>query len=574
VSEEFDLKFRISVGGKDSLDEFFTKSERQAASLQSTMGRTFRAIGSSISSVAGKAEGMFQGFAGKELGGSIASNARGVLQLRDAITQLAVSSGKGGEIVGALKDQIQKTALASNQLQGDVTAALQAFVERTGDLDTARLNLELYSKTATATGAALSDVAQIGVDLKEKLNITDQAKSFAILAAMAKSGAIELKDVAKIGPRLFSVAESAGVTDEGGLREIGALAQVYAKGVGGSGSDRAARVATAVENTFAGIAKKAAKLEAAGIPVQGRDRFDVLFDVIKKTGGDETKLREVFSQQAMRGVLVLANEFKRTGGFASFEGFRRTAPDAQMLARDFATRSGTGEAAIRNAQNKREVFFDKYLGGVAEFAAKNVTGIGLGVNALSGVGSLMSFAGRAGGLLGGRAGGIISGAAATPVRVVNWPGGFGTGGTTPGAVSAVGTDGKVGKVLAATGVGLAAYEATRLLDDATGGRISGGTASAMGALSGQSGSLSGIEGAGAELHRLRLERRKAERASLIRDFEGQGLSHGKAIYAADQKMQATVENLTVVINGDEASVEGDTGTRSPKVMVRRSAGEN
>src|SRR5262249_53771500 len=162
------------------------------------------------------------------------------------------------EMVDGLREQIHKTASASNQLQDAVTASLSAFVERTGDIDTARQNLELYGKTATATGAAMEEVARVGVELSEKLNIKNQTGAFSILAAQSKAGSIELKDLATKGPRIFAAAASAGATGEHGLREAGALAQVYSRAFGGRGS--AANVATAVENTFADILKKTGKL--------------------------------------------------------------------------------------------------------------------------------------------------------------------------------------------------------------------------------------------------------------------------------------------------------------------------
>lgn len=460
MSDEFKavagLKFEVEGDRPvvEFLDQFGAKVRKVEGSTKD-LAKALAQTGSAISSFAGKAQSQLQAFAGKELGGSIGSQARGVLQLRDAINQLAVTSGGGNEMMAGLKAQIQQVSVASNQLQGDVTSALQAFVEKTGDLKTARDNIAEYGKVATATSAALSDVAQVGVELKEKLNITDQAKAFAILATLSKSGSIELKDFARQAPRIFNVAGSAGVTGEEGLRKIGSLSEVYGKYVGGSGADKAARVATSIENTFASIAKKAPRLEAAGIKVEGRDRFDVLFDIIRKTGGNETQLRQVFTQQAMRGVLGLANEFKTTGRFGDFERFRTMAADAGIIDKDFATRTSTGESKLKSSAISRQRFIDQYFGGIAEFASGHANELDLGLRGLGGVGKGLSFAGS---ILGGKFGGGISSTFAQRVQVVNWPAGIeGAGGAQ--------LTGAIGKLSAVLGAGALGYAIGTYLDN-------------------------------------------------------------------------------------------------------------
>lgn len=568
-SSDLEAHFRIVVDGKGELEELYSSGEAGAKRFSENTARYLERAGAALSAIGAKGKAELSAFAGQELGGSLGSEARGVLKLRDAINQLAVSSGGGNEMMDSLNKQIQAVAVSSNQMQGDVAAALQAFVEKTGDIKTARDNIAEYGRVATATSAALSDVAQVGVELKEKLNISEQTKSFALLATLSKAGSIELRDFARQAPRIFNVAASAGVSGEAGLRQIGALSEVYGQFVGGSGANKAARVATSIENTFASIAKKLPQLEAAGVKVQGRDRFDVLFDIIRKTGGDETKLREVFSQQAMRAVLGLANQFKQTGGFGDYERLRTIGVDTSLIGKDFATRTSTGEAKLRANQIGRQRIYEKYLGGIAEFGAEHATALQAGSYGLGLAGQGLSLLGRAGGALGGRVGAAVGAATAQRVFVTNWPGNLGgaAGALPPGRVA-----GALGKATAVLGVGLAAYELTTLADEAAGGRISGGVAKAMGYLSGQKGKLAGIEGAGAELHQVQLARQKAHRDALIQDWEIKGLKHGAALNAADQQIKAEVKNLTVVINGNEAHVEDDSGTRSPKVLVRRGAG--
>lgn len=566
--------FKVRLEGKGDLLDFFDDIPRKAGRAEKgvdSLSRSLKMSGAAISALAGKANSELSAFAGKELGGSIGSEARGVLQLRDAINQLAVSSGGGNEMMASLRSEIHATATAANQLQGGVTEALEAFVEKTGDINTGRQNLLLYAKAATATSSAVKDLALIGVELSDKLNVKDQANSFAILATQAKAGAIELRDLATKGPRIFAAAASAGATGERGVREAGALAQTFAKGFGGSGA--AASVATAIENTFSDILKKSARLEAAGVKVKGRDQFEVLKDIIRATGGDKGKLLEVFNARAIRGVDVLAREFRATGGFATFDKFRDIQADPAQLERDFQTRNSTGEAKLRAGAVARNRFFDNYVGGIAEFAAGHANELQLGATGLGLLGKGLSFAGRAGGALGGRLGSAIGAATAQRVFVVNMPGGGLGGGGLPGAAG--GVLGAVGQLAGAGVVGVAIGAVVGNYLDKHSSTARGfyeWEAGVLGGATGQKEKLSGIESAGVELNQLQLKRRAMHRADLVHDFEMQGLKHGAALNAADQQIKAEVQNLTVVINGDEAHAEGDGGTRSPKVMVRRNGG--
>jgi hypothetical protein len=401
VAEDFELRFRVSLGGKDEVTDFFDKSERSAKGFQSSL----KSLGSSISSFANKAGSEFQAFAGKELGGSHGANARGVLKLRDAITQLEVSARDGTGSTAGLKEQIHQTAIEANQLQEDVTNALGAFVERTGDIQTARDNLAEYGRVATAAGASIRDIALVGESLSSKLNITKQTDAFALLAIQAKKGAVELRDFSTRGSQIFAAAASGNLTGEKGLREIGALTQIVVGARGGrTSAQMASSAAVTVESIFGQIQQKSQDIEDIGIKVRGRDQVEVLFDIIRKAKGDPILLQEVFkNKQARRGVEELAREFRNTGGFKRFEELRDVQIDPGMIARDFASRRGTGEAKIKADQIKRARFFDEYLGSIAEFGAEHSFELQAGIKGagLLGGGLKMLSRFKGGGAVGG-----------------------------------------------------------------------------------------------------------------------------------------------------------------------------
>lgn len=552
MSEEFLLKFKVEVEDKEQLSEVFNGATGAAERYSSRLKSILAGTGSAISSFAGKASGELNAFAGKEVGASIGEQARGVLKLRDAIAALSVSSGNGNEIVGGLKDQIQATSKATNQLQGDVTEALSAFVERTGELETARRNIELYGKAATATGAAVKDLSLVGVELSDKLGIKDQAQAFAILATQSKAGAIELRDLATKGPRIFAAAASAGAKGESGLREAGALAQVYAKAFGGSGT--AASVSTAIENTFADILKKSSKVEALGVKVGDRDRFEVLKDIIRETKGDEQQLLSIFGKQSIRGVNVLAREYLNTGGFGTFDTFRDVKPDAGVIDKDFATRNSSGEAALRRAQVSLQAWSDKWLGGIAEFAARHANEMQVTFTALGLTGKGLSLAGRVGGLLPGSVGDKIASATAARVYVTNWPnGGFGgappSGSSLPPAApAALSTAGAVGGVAVPALALLGALAVHNELLDTP--------------LTAESNSLIRKKNEDVKSGRLRETHGWGTVKSLFTSTPG---------YEANPTVQAPQVNITIHSN-ENLDIKSDDGTRAPKVMDKRGGG--
>lgn len=572
--DDLEAKFRVRVDGKDELENFFSGGERGAKSMQSAVKA---ALADTAKSVAGFASGLAKDLmhmSGLKLG--LAANAKQALEFRDALEQLAVSAGVGDDQIAGLKKQILDTASASNQFKDDVTGALQAFVEKTGDLKTARDNLALYAQTATATRAAISDVAEVGVQLSDKLNVKDQAASFAILATQAKKGAIELKDLATYAPRIFSSGAAAGLTGEKGVREAGALAQVYAKAFGGRGAG--ASVATAIENTFRDIAKKAPAIEEGGIKVAGRDPVDVLFDIIRRTKGDSLALArtKIFDARSMRGVNILANEYKATGGFGTYESFRDVQPQAGIIAADAARQTSTGLAALKRSQIEIERKSEENLGDSADFLAKHsgiiskaygmatehpLIAAGLGASALGGVNvlrrvvpGLIGFGGGGGGLGGGGVAGLLGKAGVTPVAVTNWPASMGG---PAGLVPPGGTAGKlgVGSIIPVVGAALTGWELGKQLDE--GGHLSDAIADV-----GQF-----ATGGKKNLDKQRQGQVKSGwRLALASMWGG-----ADAVNA--QAKQEVKNNIKIEIHGDVATITEDGGTRSSVNLERRNGGD-
>ncbi len=567
MSEDLEAKFRVRLDGKDELADFFGKSVKGSQDFSRQLSQSLKEAGSRVSSFASGAKSALSSFAGGNFNQSIASAARGVLEFRDSLTKLEISAGgiKGG--MEGLKDQIHSVSRSTNQLQGDVTNAMQAFVERTGDLETARKNIELYGRTATATGAQLEDVARVGESLFSKFKITDQAKSFSILAAQAKIGAIELRDIATQGATVFSAARAANLpSNERGVSEIGALMQVVAGGARGKGKATAADTAVQVSAIFSQIRQKSGVLEASGIRVGDRDQIEVLREIITKTGGDATMLSRIFKNaRAFKGVENIAREYRAGKGFGELDKYLGLGSDTHIMDADFTKARGTGIASLKADEISRNAIADTRLGRGAEFIAKHVNEIGIATVALGVFGKGLSLAGTLVGKvsqvakLGGATGSVISAIGVPRVWVVNMPG----GGIPGGGAGPLPTLAKT----AAGAVGMAGLAATAIV--------------ALGALPflGANVEREALVKAASGGDEKRRQEALARRASIVHRGGGavigdfgtapQG-ANAEAVVAAIERN--SLKDITININGEEATVEG-SGTRAAHIRARRGAGK-
>jgi hypothetical protein len=569
MAEDLEARFRVRLEGKEELSGFFKKSGAEAKSFSDNLGKNLKTAGSHISSFASKASSSLASFSGGSFNAGIAANARGVLQFRDALSQLAVSAGKSQDYIKGLKDEIHKVAVSSNQMQDAVTASLQAFVERTGDVEAATRNLALYGKVATATSASMEDVTRVGESMFSKFNLKgDQANAFNIISAQSKVGSIEIRDFATQGASVFAAARAAGLpANEQGVAEIGALMQVVAGGSKGKGKQTAADTAVQVAAMLSAIRMQGAKLEGMGIKVDGRDQVDVVKEIIEKTGGNAGKLAMIFrNKNAFRAVYELSRgylENKGWGGERGFDTFRAMGGNPGQMDQDFRDRTSTGASKLTRAEIWLKKFNDENLGGLAEFAAEHVTGLSMGASALGYAGKGMGMAGRLINKFGKGAGGVGGALATLGAQRVFVVGGKldGMGPGVPGMPGSGGSGGMgwLGKAGLVAGAGAAGYALGSFIDSKFG--LSDKIAKAM------------VGDDNSNYQRAFASRESAKKQQ-IAILESRGMAHGQAVHEADRRL-AEIKAVNVYIDKDgkvAADVEGGSGTQSPKVMARRSMG--
>jgi hypothetical protein len=591
---ELSARFRVELSGGDGLLSFLERANTGTTQLERNANRSFAAIsagakqtGEDMSRLAITAGKTALSISGLSLG--ITAQSRGVLEFRDSVQRLATASGLADSQIGGLKDQILDTSVATGQLKDKVTEALGAFVAKTGDIETGRRNLELYARTATGTGAALSEVALIGAELSKKMGLTDQRGALGILAKQGDIGAIEFKDLASQGPRLFASAASAGLVGEAGVRKIGGLAQLFAEGRGGSGA--AASVATSIENLLADVSSKKGqtRIGELGIEVGDRDAVEIAKDVIVKLGGNDRAIARtgIFGKQAMRGIQTMSRTFRETGAFAQLDKFTNVSADDNVIAEKFGRNIGTGKSQLGVTQARADRAFDQNLGNLVErlargsgavgsayeFAVSNPgTILGGGVAALFARNAIKSWAG--GGSSGGALGGLLGGGGQR-VFVTNWPaggGGFGgLGNAAAGATEKLGTLKMMAQnasaILGVFAASVAAGAALgNYLEEKHGDKIDAYLGDPFGIHRGRS----AIDVMDKDIARQKVirDQRRAQRGE---NFINSGLPiadfFAKQVGAAPQELK----EINITINDGKVEVEG-TGTQKPAVKFRRGGG--
>lgn len=387
-------------------------------------------------------------------GAAGAGTARFVIGLEQRFTRLGIQANKGADEMSALKRQIFEIAQAPDIRvdPGEITAAIEQIVEKTGDLGFAQQNIRNIGLAIQATGAQGDAIGGILAEF-QKMGIIDPKQVMEALDTLnvqGKEGAFTLMNLAALGPRVVTAYTSMGRGGVGAIREMGAALQVMRQGTGSS--EQAATAFEAVLRTL-GDRDKIDKLTAGGIQIfdvealkQGKEVLrpinELMVEIVQRTGGKKSMLSEVFDAEAMRAFNAAAAEFQRSGQVTSLQKFMKLQGDGTATMQDSARAAETTSAALQNLYTAWKTFADTSLTGPiqslanalnslsSETTGKVIQGVVTGAAVLGtavlarkvytgGKGIIDMFRGGGGGLAG--AAGALGGV--TPVYVVNMPGG-------------------------------------------------------------------------------------------------------------------------------------------------------
>lgn len=288
----------------------------------------------------GAAAGM--GKAGLALAGVGGSMAAGVainteMSERQKAAQLANQAGKPG-----MKGQLLTEARGVKGFTGaEALGGMEAFVTKTGDLDTARAIIGDLGKLSLATGANLEDLGETAgqafnvirdqiQDPKEQM--TELRGIMTTLAQQGNLGSVEIRDLARDFGKLG--ASTRGFEGGSGklLRTMGAFAQLA---VARGGAESSAEASTAASRLVGDIVTNKKKFQKLGVkiksdtdPTKLRDPMAIIKDVLDKTGGDVMKTSGLFgieSAKIFKGLAPIYAEAEKRK-----KGSGRAAVDAEF----------------------------------------------------------------------------------------------------------------------------------------------------------------------------------------------------------------------------------------------------
>lgn len=393
---------------------------------------------------------------------------RNLVNLEERFTRLGIQSQKSAEEMEELRRQIFETAREPDIRvdPSQITGAIEAIVEKTGDLEFARENIRNIAMAISATGAEGGNIGEILAEF-QKMDIRGMdavLQSIDTLNEQGKAGAFTLQNLASLGPRVVTAYTALGRQGPEAIREMGAALQVIRQGTGSS--EQAATAFEALLRTFQDAEKAKELARKSGVQIfdpeelaRGREILrpinELIVEIVEASEGRTSRLSEIFDAEAMRAFNAALGEYNRTGTVESMDRFFQVQGDGTTTMGDSARAADTAAGSIRNLSSAWQDFADTNLSEYIQDAADalnsldqetvdrwlkiaGITAGGVaGLYALRSLGRLGADLGRGAGALrnrstsGGISGGLgaASSMAPVPVFVTNL-GALGGGGST------------------------------------------------------------------------------------------------------------------------------------------------
>lgn len=447
------LRGNVAAAAKGMADGVRGFARTADAELTRT-GRAVSLISRQLDSLGNRYTALLSGAAG--LG-----SARQLVQQESRFTRIGISADLAADEVKKLKTEIYAAArMPDIRLDpSQITSAVEDILEKTGDLDLARDNLRNIGLAIQGSGAQGNDVGAMFADMSEKFGVKASADIMSATDALVnqgKAGAFTLANLATQGSRVMSAYATTGRQGVDAVKEMGAMLQMIRRSV--SGPEQAATALEALMRNLKDV-ENMKKLRANGIQLMDpkqpgvmRSAIDIMKDIIVKTKGDDTKVRQIFDDEAVRAFNAAIIEYKRTGGFESFDKFLNVQSDGKAIIADSGRAAQDSAAALQTLVNVWKQFSDATLSGPIKvladainsidaenldramkalaWGAAAVGGLVVAVKAIQGVRAIGDTIGyiRGGKPGAGGAGGTslpgsgnLPGSGIIAVRVTNWP---------------------------------------------------------------------------------------------------------------------------------------------------------
>lgn len=297
-----------------------------------------------------------------------------LMGLEERFVYLGIQANRAEEDINKLKKTIYETAMTPDIRvdPGEITSAIEAIVEKTGDLKFAEDNIRNIGLAIRATGAEGGSIGEIMAEFQKMGIKAPQSVLEAIdtLNVQGKEGAFTLKALAALGPRVVTAYTAMGRVGVPAIREMGAALQVIMQG-----SDLPTTAATTFEaliRTF-GNAQKLKIFKKAGIQIfdkeelaKGRETLrpinEIIKDILNWTKGKTTLLSRLFpDDEASRAFKAVLAEFNSTGKTGSLDKFMSIVGDGTATMNDSARAAKTASAAMEQLYTAWKKFADEKL---------------------------------------------------------------------------------------------------------------------------------------------------------------------------------------------------------------------
>ncbi len=355
-------------------------AKRGSRSLN-VLRRSTKAMGRGLDSLGNRYTALITGAAG-------AGTLKMLTSLQTRFTRLGIQASASADTVNRLKRTIYEVAQAPDIRvdPGEITSAIEAIVERTGDLKFAEDNIRAIGLAIRATGTAGQDVGGLLSELQKQGITVPQAvlATLDTLTEQGKMGAFTLKNLAALGPRIITAYTSMGRSGPQAMREMGAALQMVMKGTG-----VAEVAATAFEATLRTLSdpKKLKMLEKAGIQVFDPKKLkegqrilrpinELMGEIIRKAGGDKVKLARIFDAEAIRAFNQANTEFMKSGDLESLNKFMAVQGSGTQMTKDSARAAKDAEASMTALYTAWKKFADSRLTAPIQGAANALNSLG------------------------------------------------------------------------------------------------------------------------------------------------------------------------------------------------------
>jgi len=294
-----------------SLGRLGSRGSRQMQIL----GRSMTAVGNGLDRLGNRYSALLTGAAG-------VGTLKMVADHSEKLTRLGIDAGVAAEGIHQLGQKIMDTArMPDIRLNPDeLLAAVAEVVNSTGDLAFAERNLRNFGVVIRATGASGKDIGAMATELQKldkNASPENVLKAFDVFIEQGKAGAVAMRDLASVGPKVFSAYASArsGADPATFVRELGAAMQSIKSGTGSV--DEAATAMDALMRAFEDK-DRLKGFKAAGIDIYNPEKLKqnikdlrpinvLMAEIYEKTKNSPTALSELIPEAEARRAIMAKN---------------------------------------------------------------------------------------------------------------------------------------------------------------------------------------------------------------------------------------------------------------------------